>query len=306
MNKILTDIKKEFKSSIREVNLNGKTVGKINGLPFIHSESSSPNKSLVAVEVLTNIPANYPQMLKEIWGECINNPVEWAKSAQDKGADILAMRFNIAESSDIEKEIIRSQEILKQILEVINVPVLILGCDKRELDAKLLPALAKSANKTCTVGMVIEENYKEIIPALIEKGHNVIARTPIDINLAKQLNILISEMGFNLDKIIIDPNIGGLGYGLDYAYSIIERIKLAALEGDNMLNMPIIAFVGEEAWKTKEAKSSEASSEWGDHNTRAVAWETLTASSLISAGADIVVMYNPEAVIKIKDFMAKA
>jgi acetyl-CoA decarbonylase/synthase complex subunit delta len=140
----------------------------------------------------------------------------------------------------------------------------------------------------------------------MEYDHNVIARTPIDINLAKQLNILITEMGFDPDKIIIDPNMGALGYGLDYAYSVIERIKLAALEGDNMLNMPIIAFVGEEAWKTKEAKSENVQSEWGDHKSRAVIWECITASSVLSAGANIVVMNHHTAIEHIKNFIDKA
>jgi len=306
MNNTLVNTKKEFKSSIRQVNLNGKTAGGENGLPFMHSEIKNELKPLVAIEILTNIPANYSDILKNVWGDVINNPVEWAKAAQKKDADILAIRFNIDDNGNLDAKITQSQEQLKQILEITNIPVIILGTDKREADAKLLPALAKAAQKPCTVGMVLEENYKEIIPSVIEAGHNVIARTPIDINLAKQLNILITEMGFDPDRLIIDPNIGGLGYGLDYAYSIIERIKLAALEGDNMLNMPIITFVGEETWKTKEAKSVEAPSEWGNIKTRGIAWEALTASSLLSAGANIVVMYHPEAISKVKTFINKA
>jgi acetyl-CoA decarbonylase/synthase, CODH/ACS complex subunit delta len=149
---------------------------------------------------------------------------------------------------------------------------------------------------------VEEETYKDIVPALRDNGHCVIARTPIDINLAKQLNILISQMGFDPDKIVIDPNMGGLGYGLDYGYSVIEKIKLAAFEGDTMLNMPIIAFTGEETWRTKEAKADINDNIWGNARSRASIWEILTTSSMIMTGADVVIMRYPESIKYISRF----
>lgn len=247
----------------------------------------------VACEILTNIPPNYPELLKNAWGEAVYDPVECVKVAEKKGFDLLCIRFN---TENTEKD----RDYLKQILKTTGLPLILTGTFRREFDAVLLPELARAADRKCTIGVVEEENYKQIAPIINECGHNIIARTPIDINLTKQLNILLTEQGITPDKILIDPNTGGLGYGLDYAYSIIERIKLAAAAGDLMLNMPIITFAGEEAWKTKEAKSEQVPPEWGDFKTRAISWECITAGSMLVSGADIVVMRHPEAIGYIK------
>lgn len=267
----------------REFDLNGIKAG-------------ASNSPIVACEILTNIPSNYPELLKKAWGETIYNLVECVKAAEKLGFSLLCIRFN-GENID------ESKECLKEILAVTDLPLILTGSFRRDFDAQLLPELARIAGRKCTIGAVEEENHKAIAPIINECGHNIIARTPIDINLTKQLNILLTEIGFSPDRILIDPNTGGLGYGLDYAYSIIERIKLAGAGGDVMLNMPIITFVGEEAWKTKEAKSEAVPQEWGDFNTRAITWECITASSMLTSGANIVVMRHPEAIKNIDKFI---
>jgi acetyl-CoA decarbonylase/synthase complex subunit delta len=305
MTNIYAPPKKDYKTSIREVELNGLTVGGENSFLFMHSETDKPAKPLIICEILTNIPPNYPQMLKDFWGQNIYNPVECVKSALNMGFSALAIKFNIENCEDIDAEIEKSKEQLKEILKLTDLPLFLIGTFRREVDIKLLPELAKTADRKCTIGAVEEENFKQIAPVIKEYGHNIIARTPIDINLTKQLNILLTEMGFDADKIIIDPNTGGLGYGLDYAYSVIERIKQAALLGDTMLNMPIIAFVGEESWKTKEAKSSNVPEEWGNLPTRAISWESITASSMLVSGANMVVMRHPECIKYVQNFLDK-
>jgi acetyl-CoA decarbonylase/synthase, CODH/ACS complex subunit delta len=288
-----------FKARVREIDLNGAKTGGESSLPFMHVESGNASKSLVACEILAQIPANYPKLLKQAWGENIADPVACVKMAENLGFDLLSVRFNI----ENEDEITKSTEQLRKILAVTNLPLIITGCFKRDLDVPLLTTLAKAASRKCTIGAVEEENFKQIAPVIRDCGHNIIARTPIDINLTKQLNILLTEMGFEPDKILIDPNTGGLGYGLDYAYSVIERIRLAGLNGDTMLNMPIITFVGEEAWKAKEAKSTSVPEEWGDLETRALAWEAITATSMLVSGSNIVVMRHPEAIKHVKNFL---
>jgi len=290
---------KSFKTSIREIDLNGVKTGGESSYLFMHEETGNSLKPLVACEVVMNIPGNYPELLKQAWGEKIYEPVECVKTAEVSGFDLIALRFNIEEENEIPK----STQLLKEILSATDLPLIITGSFRRDLDIKFLPELAKTADRKCTIGVVEEENYKEITPAIRDCGHNIIAKTPIDINLTKQLNILITEMGVEPDRILIDPNTGGLGYGIDYAYSIIERIKYAALTGDTMLNMPVITFVGEEAWKTKEAKSTAVPEEWGDFKTRAIAWEAMTASSMLVSGSNIVVMRHPEAIRHIKKFI---
>jgi acetyl-CoA decarbonylase/synthase complex subunit delta len=123
----------------------------------------------------------------------------------------------------------------------------------------------------------------------------------MDVNLAKQLNILISDMGFPLDRILMDPTTGVVGYGIEYGFSVMERLRLAALQGDAMTQLPMIVTPGFEAWKTKEAKVGEGvPAVWGDWAERAVNWETLTSVSLLEAGADIVVIRHPETVRRLQ------
>ena len=140
----------------------------------------------------------------------------------------------------------------------------------------------------------MQDNYKTLTASALADGHSIIAQSPIDINIAKQLNILISDMGLSLERILIDPTIGALGYGLEYAYSIMERARLAALSGDKTLASAFICFVGQEAWKTKEAKVS---------SQQGIIWEVITASSLIQSGADLLVMRHPKAIEKVNNFI---
>jgi acetyl-CoA decarbonylase/synthase complex subunit delta len=145
------------------------------------------------------------------------------------------------------------------------------------------------------------QNYRTIIATAMANGHLVNARSPIDVNLAKQLNILISYMGMPLDRVLMDPTTGALGYGIEYGFSAMERLRQAALQGDAMTQLPMLVTPGYEAWKTKEAKVNTGVPEaWGDWMERSINWETLTALTLIEAGADIVVLRHAESVRRVK------
>ena len=125
-------------------------------------------------------------------------------------------------------------------------------------------------------------------------GHVVSARSPMDVNLAKQLNILVSDMGLPLDRIIMDPTVGALGYGIEYGYSVMERLRLAALQGDSMTQLPMLVTVGFETWKTKESKVGSGVPEaWGEWKERAIQWETLTTTALLESGAYEEVAHLP-------------
>jgi acetyl-CoA decarbonylase/synthase, CODH/ACS complex subunit delta len=151
------------------------------------------------------------------------------------------------------------------------------------------------------LGLCEDKNYRTIVATAMANDHLVSARTPMDVNLAKQLNILISDMGFPMDRVLMDPTTGALGYGIEYGFSAMERLRLAALQGDNMTQLPMIVTPGYEAWKTKEAKVGEGVPEsWGDWKERSINWETLTAISLLEAGADILVLRHPESVRRVK------
>ena len=168
-------------------------------------------------------------------------------------------------------------EALKKLLPLINKPLMI------RADTDVLLEVIKILDRECIIGIADENNYKKLVPPVIEGGHTLIIRTPIDINLAKEMNILTSDMGLPLDKILIDTDIGGIGYGFEYGYSIMEKIKL---EDDKYLNMPIISFAAEETAKTKEAKDENMS----------LFLEITAASAVKAAGADYIVLTKSEAV----------
>ena len=222
--------------------------------------------------------------------------------AQNSDCDILALKFNIPEI-DLEENINKAKELLKTILPYIKKPLLVRGVNNKSTDIKLLPELIDVLDREVIIAFADENTYKEIVPPVIKGGHILAIRTPIDINLAKEMNILTSDMGLSLDKILIDTDMGGLGYGLEYGYSIMERIKLAALSetnGDKMLNMPLIAFAGEEALKAKETKSDTFSKSFGDFKERSIMYEITTASAVIAAGANLVVLEHFESIKTLK------
>ncbi|MCM8801577.1 MAG: acetyl-CoA decarbonylase/synthase complex subunit delta, partial [Candidatus Omnitrophica bacterium] len=196
-------------------------------------------------------------------------------------------------------------KLIQQLLKRVKVPLIICGCGDDTKDNLVLPVCCQAAKgERCLVGEATQDNYKTLTAAVLADGHNIIATSPIDINIAKQLNILISDMGLSLERIVINPTIGGLGYGLEYAYSIMERARLAGLSGDKTVALPFICFVGQEAWRAKEAKaSSKDFPHWGPENERGIIWETMTAIALLQAGADILVMRHPEAISKVSNYI---
>jgi acetyl-CoA decarbonylase/synthase complex subunit delta len=164
----------------------------------------------------------------------------------------------------------------------------VIGCGDDETDNEMLPKVSQALKgKNCLFGIASQSNYKTLAATCLADGHAIIAESPIDINIAKQVNILIGDMGFDASRIVMHPTTTSLGYGMEYVYSIMERARLAAFIGDKMLSMPFALFVGQEAWKAKEAKESSARG--------GINWEIATAVSMVQAGADIIVMRHPDA-----------
>lgn len=293
-----TDTFAEFniKEKIRTISFSGLTIGGASSFPFM-KENDNAAKPLIALEIPYDFDNGYPDIIKEKWrGKSIKQIPEKANLSN---ADIISIKFNI--SNDLsEKEISGIKDFLKNTVSQIKKPLILRGANNNSIDIKLLPILAENAPKECIIAFADEETYEHIVPYVTKYNHILVLRTPIDINLAKELNILSIDKGMKPDRILIDPDMGGLGYGLDYGYSIIEKIKQSAFEGDTMLNMPVIAFIGEESYRAKEAKTDAFSKDWGDFEQRAVMWEISGASAMISAGADIVVLWNPDSVKVLK------
>ncbi len=172
-----------------------------------------------------------------------------------------------------------------------------MGSGDEEKDNAVLAKVSEAAkNEKCLIGDATDKSYKTLTASCLADGHNIIGESPIDINIAKQVNILITDMGLPKERVVINPTVGALGYGMEYAYSIMERARLAALGGDKMLAMPFICFVGHEAWRAKEAKGLQAEhKEWGPEDVRGPMWEFMTAACILQAGGDILVMRHPKA-----------
>lgn len=289
-------------SKIREVSLGtgDVKVGGENVLPFYLFDGQMPNRPLIAVEVYDDNPQGWSPVVAEPLADVISDPVAWAKKAQDEwGADVIALKLKSTDPKGDDKSPEEGAETAKAVAEAVDIPVIIYGSEDVEKDGEVLKAVATAVEgKNVLLGPALEDNFKTIGAASLGYKQSVVAKTPIDVNLAKQLNVLLTNLGVDVGNIVIDPTTGALGYGLEYSYSVMERLKLAALQQDDgMTQMPLIADVGIEAWKAKEAKApSSEFPEWGDESKRGVLWEILTASCLLMAGANIVMMRHPDAI----------
>ena len=288
----------DIKEKIRSTNLKNIKIGGCTSFPFMQ-ENNNCSKTLIAIEIPYNIEDGYPDILQSVWGT--KSLIEALKKADESVADILSIKFNITDLTKEKKSEIK--DFLKNTVSQIKKPLILRGANNNSVDLTLIPLLSQNAPKECIIAFADEETYEKIVPCVTENNHILVLRTPIDINLAKELNILSVDKGMNPDRILIDPDMGGLGYGLDYGYSIIEKIKQAAFDGDTMLNMPVIAFIGEESYRAKEAKSDTFDENWGNYYDRATMWEISGASAMISAGADIVVLWNPDTVKVLKGML---
>jgi acetyl-CoA decarbonylase/synthase complex subunit delta len=193
------------------------------------------------------------------------------------------------------------------VLEATGLPLVVLGPGQADVDNEILVPVAEATKgERLVLGLCEDGNYRTIVAAAMANAHLVLGRTPMDVKLAKQLNILMTDLGLPLERIVMDPTTGALGYGIEYGYSVMERLRLAALQGDAMTQLPLLVHPGFEAWKTKEAKVGEGVPEaWGDWASRGVHWETITAVSLIEAGADVVVLRHRESLANVKKAIAE-
>ena len=283
------------------------TVGGEKTLPFMHFESEMPHSPAVAIEIKERRPDDWSPLLLETWSDVVDDPAAWAQAAEGAGADLIELLFSPTDAEGNPTSPDLAVATVKAVLEATGLPLLVFGPGQAELDNELLvPVADATRGERLVLGICEEKNYRTIVATAIANGHLVSARAPMDVNLSKQLNILISDMGLPPDRLLMDPTTGALGYGIEYGYSAMERLRLAALQGDTMTQSPMIVTPGFEAWKTKESKVNEGVPDaWGAWIERAINWETLTALGLIDAGADIVVLRHPESVKQVKASIAE-
>jgi acetyl-CoA decarbonylase/synthase, CODH/ACS complex subunit delta len=308
-------LKEKYRSKVGEVVLGATkdqggtrshtiTVGGESALPYLHFEGEIPNRPVLALEVWDMAPEEWSPCFEQYYGDVWNDPGQWAKKCVEQfGADLIQIRLKKADPDLGDASPEDCAATVKKVLEAVGVPVIVVGCGKAEKDNTIYTPVAEAAaGENLLLGVAELENYKAVTSACMANQHNIIAQSPIDINICKQLNILIAEMSTAMaNRIIIDPTIAALGYGIEYSYSIMERARNGALQGDKMLAMPMIGNVGLEAWRAKEANVPEDEEPgWGAQEERGLLWESTTAMAYLQSGIDILVMRHPEALKIIK------
>lgn len=301
--------KEKWSGKVREITLGATaaeggtrtktvTVGGETTLPFLHFEGQMPHAPIVAVEVRDQPPADWPPVLLEAWGSATKDVTDWVKAAEEQGAGLILLQFSLHDNLNADY----ARKTLRNVLGATGLPLIVFGPGQADIDNEIMVAIAEEGEgERLLLGVCEDKNYRTIVAAALGHGHLVNARCPMDVNLSKQLNILISDMGLPMERIVMDPTTGALGYGIEYGYSVMERLRLAALQGDSMTQQPMLVTPGEEAWRTKEARTKEGIPEaWGDWNERAVNWEVLTAGTLVESGADILVLRHPESIKRVQ------
>jgi acetyl-CoA decarbonylase/synthase complex subunit delta len=214
------------------------------------------------------------------------------------GAEMISVRLEGTHPEKGDRSAGQAVDTVKAVLEAVEVPLIVTGHGHFDKTNEVLKAVAQACSgERLLLNWVEQDNYRTLAGAAMAYNHCLVAQSPIDVNIGKQLNILLTAMGVNTGQIVMDPMTGALGYGIEYTYSVMERIRLSALSGDAMLAGPMIVSPGQECVKIKEFRAPQSDfPEWGDLGERAALWETATALALVYAGADILVMYHPEAV----------
>jgi acetyl-CoA decarbonylase/synthase complex subunit delta len=279
------------------------TIGGEQTLPFMHFENETPHRPVIALEMTASRPDGWSQVLQDAWGDVLDDPARWAQTCEESGADLVLLMFGLNDTDGNPVTPDFAVNTVQAVLEATGLPLVVLGPGQADIDNEILVPIADATKgERLVLGLCEDGNYRTIVASAMANDHLVLGRTPMDVNLAKQLNILMTDMGLPLERIIMDPTTGALGYGIEYGYSVMERLRLAALQGDAMTQLPLLVNPGFESWKTKESKVGEGVPDtWGDWAERGVHWETVTAVSLIEAGADVVVLRHPDSLTRVKE-----
>jgi acetyl-CoA decarbonylase/synthase complex subunit delta len=305
--------KQDYSGEIRATTLGvgdkAVTVGGENSYPFHTFEGDMPNAPKIAMEIWDKDPGDdWAEAAKEPYKDVLGDPVAWAKKVLEYEPDLLVIQCQSADPNGDNAPAEEVADRVKSVVDEVDVPVVVWGTYNHEKDIEVMRLVSeKCQNKNLIIGPVEEGDHKQIGAAAMGYNHTIAASSPIDVNLSKQLNILLGNLGVKDEKIIVDPTTGGLGYGLEYTYSIMERIMMAALtQEDDKLQRPVICNMAHEVWKTKEAKlSEEEAPELGDAAKRGILMEAVTAVSLLMAGANVLMMRHPEAVKLVRNFISQ-
>lgn len=301
-----------YSGRIKEVTL-GKgdkavTVGGEESYPFHLFEGKMPHLPRIAMEVYDSPPDDWPKAAMEPFAGVTDDPVVWAKKCiDDYSADMICLQLLSTDPNGLDRGADEAAEVVKKVADAIDVPLIVWGTANYDKDIEVLKKVCEVCQgKSLIVGPLEEGDYKKIAASAIGYQHTVIASTPIDINLAKQLNILLDNLGVAEEQIVMDPTVSSIGYGIEYCYSVMERIRMAALtQQDDKLQLPMICNIARESWKTKEVKIPiEEEPNLGDAKKRGILMEAISAMTLLLAGGDVIVMRHPEAIKLVREMFS--
>ena len=281
------------------------TIGGQSALPHLTFDGLIPNKPVVAAYVADMVP-DWPDFLLKAIGNEINSPFEWAqKAVENFGVDLISMKLSGGSSDRENKSPDECARIIEKLLKTVDVPLIIWGSGDVEKDRLILQDCSQAARgENCLLGSATEANYMTMAAICKSDKHKLIAEAPVDINIGKQVNILLEDAGFDLNDVIMFQTTAALGYGFDYVYTIMERARIAGLQGDKLMAHPQLCDVGEEVWRTKEATMGEDILEgWGKVEKRGPMWEAVCAQGYLQTGADLLIMAHPEAIAAVNKFI---
>jgi acetyl-CoA decarbonylase/synthase complex subunit delta len=284
------------------------TLGGEDSYPFHLFEGTMPNPPRIAMEVWDYDPSDeWPAAVIEPFKDVISSPDAWAKKCvEEYGADLIVLQLKSTDPNGMDRNAEEAANVAKKVLDAINVPLVLWGTANNQKDEEVL----KKISETCeglnvALGPVEEANHKGVGASSLGYGHCIVSSSPIDVNLAKQLNVLLGNLGVSQNKIVIDPTSGGLGYGLEYSYSVMERIRMAALtQEDDKLQSPLINNLGNEIWKCKEAgQPVDEVPIMGNPEGRAIGMEIVGAVAYLLAGSDVLILRHPESVRIVRSYI---
>lgn len=280
------------------------TIGGETTLPFYLFEGEMPHPPVVAMEVWDIPPEDWPDTVRKPFEDVMSDPGAWAKKCVETyRAQVICLRLKGLDPLLGDRPPDHAARAVRRVLESVGVPLIIWGSGKEDKDNEAFPAVAEAAKgENCLLGTCTQTNYKTMTALATAYGHKLIAESPVDINIAKQVNILAHDSGFPLENLVIFPSTGALGYGIEYVYSIMERTRLAGLGGDRAMAMAMVCDVGAQSWGVKEAKAPSA--EWGDPQLRGPLWEATAAYTYLMAGADLLILRHPHAVRAVEAFVS--
>jgi len=305
--------KTTYTGKIKEIKLGtgdkAVVVGGESCYPFYLFEGEMPRLPRIAMEVYDSPPEEWPEAALEPFAGVTDDPVAWAKKCiNDYGAEMICLQLVSTDPNGLDRGADEATEVVKKVADAIDVPLIVWGTANHDKDVEVFRKVTEVCHgKNLIIGPVEEGDHKQLGAAAIGYQHTVVSSTPIDINLAKQLNILLGNLGVPDELIVIDPTVSCIGYGIEYAYSVMERMRMAALtQQDDKLQFPIVCNIAREVWKAKEAQISEKDDpKMGDAKKRGILLEAMSAMCLLLTGADVLVMRHPEAIKLIKDMLAE-